>query len=90
MFAYEVLVNLCLIAFSLYKLLAGVKAANLPSVRRYTAAIILYILFKVFLGNYQLMVKGIVFLMAGLAFFAVNYMMTLKLKGVNTHETKSE
>lgn len=89
-FAYEVLVNLCLIAFSLYKLLAGVKAANLPSVRRYTAAIILYILFKVFLGNYQLMVKGIVFLMAGLAFFSVNYMMTLKLKGVNTHETKSE
>ena len=85
-FAYEVLVNLCLIAFSLYKLLRGIKSANLASVRRYTAAIILYIVLKVSLGNYQLLVKGIVFLIAGLAFLAVNYRMTLKLKGGNVHE----
>ncbi|MCH1951349.1 DUF2157 domain-containing protein [Enterocloster sp. OA13] len=84
--AYEILVNLCLIAFSLYKLLRGIKSANLASVRRYTAAIILYIVLKVSLGNYQLLVKGIVFLIAGLAFLAVNYRMTLKLKGGNVHE----
>ncbi|MCD8170142.1 MAG: DUF2157 domain-containing protein [Clostridiales bacterium] len=84
--AYEVLVNLCLIAFSLYKLLRGIKSANLVSVRRYTAAIILYIVLKVSLGNYQLLIKGIVFLIAGLAFLAVNYRMTLKLKGGNVHE----
>lgn len=84
--AYEILVNLCLIAFSLYKLLRGIKSANLVSVRRYTAAIILYIVLKVSLGNYQLLVKGIVFLIAGLAFLAVNYRMTLKLKGGNVHE----
>lgn len=84
--AYEILVNLCLIAFSLYKLLRGIKSANLVSVRRYTAAIILYIVLKVSLGNYQLLIKGIVFLIAGLAFLAVNYRMTLKLKGGNVHE----
>ena len=84
--AYEILVNLCLIAFSLYKLLRGINSANLASVRRYTAAIILYIVLKVSLGNYQLLVKGIVFLIAGLAFLAVNYRMTLKLKGGNVHE----
>lgn len=84
--AYEILVNLCLIAFSLYKLLRGIKSANLVSVRRYTAAIILYIVLKVSLGNYQLLVKGIVLLIAGLAFLAVNYRMTLKLKGGNVHE----
>lgn len=84
--AYEILVNLCLIAFSLYKLLRGIKSANLASVRRYTAAIILYIVLKVSLGNYQLLIKGIVFLIAGLAFLAVNYRMTLKLKGGNVHE----
>lgn len=84
--AYEILVNLCLIVFSLYKLLRGIKSANLVSVRRYTAAIILYIVLKVSLGNYQLLIKGIVFLIAGLAFLAVNYRMTLKLKGGNVHE----
>lgn len=84
--AYEILVNLFLIAFSLYKLLCGIKSASLASVRRYTAAIILYIVLKVSLGNYQLLVKGIVFLAAGLAFLAVNYRMTLKLKGGNVHE----
>ena len=90
LFAYEVLVNLCLIGFSLYKLLSGVKAASLASVRRYTAAIILYIVLKVFLGDYQLLVKGILFLTAGLSFLIVNYLMTLKLKGVDTHENTPE
>lgn len=84
--AYEILVNLFFIAFSLYKLLYGIKSASLASVRRYTAAIILYIVLRVSFGNYQLLVKGIVFLTAGLAFLAVNYRMTLKLKGGNVHE----
>ncbi|MFR2694069.1 MAG: hypothetical protein ACLTBV_29070 [Enterocloster bolteae] len=68
------------------KLLYGIKSASLASVRRYTAAIILYIVLRVSFGNYQLLVKGIVFLTAGLAFLAVNYRMTLKLKGGNVHE----
>ena len=38
--AYEILVNLFFIAFSLYKLLYGIKSASLASVRRYTDAII--------------------------------------------------
>ena len=84
--AYEILVKLFFIAFSLYKLLYGIKSASLASVRRYTAAIILYIVLRVSFGNYQLLVKGIVFLTAGLAFLAVNYRMTLKLKGGNVHE----
>lgn len=87
--AYEALVNICFIGFSLYKLLSGVKLANLSSVRRYTAALIMYIVLKVSFGDYQLLVKGIAFLMAGLAFLAVNYMMTLKLKGGSSHEGKS-
>ena len=86
LFAYEILVNLCFIAFSLYRLQRGVKLADLPSVRRYTGALILYIVVKVLLGDYQLVVKGIVFIIAGLAFLAVNYRMTRKLKGGNAHE----
>lgn len=86
---YEILVNLCFIAFSLYRLLCGVKMVYPASVRRYTAAIILYIVLKVWLGNYQLVVKGIVFLIAGLAFLTVNYRMSLKLKGAK-HEEISE
>lgn len=72
-FAYEVLVNLCFIAISLYRLLRGFRNPDLASVRRYTAAVILYIILKVSLGNYQLVVKGIVFLIAGLAFLMTNY-----------------
>lgn len=90
LFAYEVLVNLCFIAYSLYKLLYGVKLVNPASVRRYTAAIILYIVLKVSLGDYQLVVKGIVFLIAGLAFLGVNYMMAAKMKGGCTNEDTSE
>lgn len=101
MFAYEVLVNLSFIAISLYRLLRGFKQSNPASVRRYTAAVILYIIWKVSLGNYQLVVKGIVFLIAGLAFLMTNYRMSLSGgtaikknhgktdKGVNTHEDTS-
>lgn len=87
---YEVIVNLFLIAFSLYKLLCGIREANLPSVRRYTAAVILYIVLKVSFGNYQLLVKGIVFIIAGISFLIANYMMTKKLKGVKPHEKTPE
>lgn len=90
MFVCEVLVNLCFIAYSLYRLLCGVKLANPASVRRYTGALILYIVFKVFLGNYGFLVKGMVFLLAGLAFLTANYMMTAKLKGGNSREKTPE
>lgn len=89
MWAYDVLTNLCLIAFSIYKLLCGIKAADPASVRRYTAAIILYIVLKVWLGHYRLLVKGAVFIIAGLAFFTANYRLALtckERKEWNTHE----
>lgn len=88
--SYEVLVNFFFIAYSLYKLLYGFKLADLSSVRRYTAAIILYIVFKVCFGNYHLLVKGVVFLVAGLAFLIANYRMTIKMKGGNSHENVSD
>lgn len=89
-FPYEILVNLCFIAYSLYRLLCGVRQVNLPSVRRYTGALILYIVFKVFLGGYGLLTKGIVFVIAGLAFLGANYWMTLRLKGGDSREKASE
>lgn len=89
-FAWALLCNLGFIAYSLYRLMCGVRLVNLASVRRYTAALILYIVFKVSLGDYGLLVKGIVFLMAGLAFLGANYLMTAKLKGGNSCEKASE
>ncbi len=85
-FAFETVVNLCFIAYSLYRLMCGVKQANLSSVRRYTAALILYILLKVLFGSYALIVKGLVFLAAGIAFLAVNGWMSFRLKGGKSHE----
>ena len=89
-FPYEILVNLCFIAYSLYRLLCGVRQVNLPSVRRYTGALSLSIVFKVFLGGYGLLTKGIVFVIAGLAFLGANYWMTLRLKGGDSREKASE
>lgn len=91
LYAYELFVNICFIAYSLYRLLCGVKLASLSSIRRYTGALILYIVLKVSFGDYQLLVKGIVFLIAGLAFLAANYMMTFKFsQGGDTHENASK
>ena len=89
-FSCQSLVNLCFIAFSLYKLLCGVRLTDLASVRRYTAAIILYIILRVSLEGYGLLIKGIIFVIAGLAFLAVNYRITVKFKEVNTHEDPSK
>ena len=89
-YPYEILSGLCFIAYSLYRLLCGVRQVNLPSVRRYTGALILYIVFKVFLGGHGLLVKGIVFVIAGLAFLGTNYWMTVKLKGGDSREKTSE
>lgn len=87
---YELLVNTGLIAFSLSRLLTGGKLKNLPSVRRYTAAIVLYIVLKISSGDYPLLAKGVFFLIAGAAFLTVNYVMTSKLKGGKTDETMPE
>lgn len=89
-YLYELLINISLIAFSLSRLLAGEKQKNLPSVRRYTAAVVLYVVLKIGSGAYPLLVKGVFFLIAGAAFLAVNYIMTKKLKGGESDGTISE
>lgn len=87
---YEILVNTGLIAFSLFRLLTGGRQKNLSSVRRYTAAIVLYIVLKISSGEYPLLAKGVFFLIAGAVFLTVNYIMTSKLKGGKTDETIPE
>ncbi len=88
--SYELLVNTGLIAFSLIRLLIEGKQKNLSSVRRYTAAIVLYIVMKVSSGAYPLLTKGVFFLIAGIAFLAANYIMTRKLKGEISDDRTSE
>lgn len=91
--AGQAIITLCFTAFSLYRLLCGVKRMDLASVRRYTASVILCIILRVFLEGYGLLVKGVVFVIAGLAFLAVNYRMSLKLKElkeVKTYENSAE
>lgn len=87
---YEILVNISLVAFSLSRLLTGVKQKNLSSVRRYTAAIVLYIVLKICSGDYPLLAKGVFFLIAGTAFLTINYMMTAKRKGGEQDDSTSK
>lgn len=47
---------------------------------------ILYLLVKVLFGSYALIVNGIVFLAAGIAFLAVNGWMSFRLKGGKSNE----
>lgn len=89
-YLYEILVNIGLIAFSLSRLLTGGRQKNLSSVRRYTAAIVFYIVLKVSSGAYPLLAKGVFFLIAGAAFLAINYVMTMKIKGGESDDTISE
>lgn len=87
---YEILVNISLVAFSLSRLLTGVKQKNLSSVRRYTAAIVFYIVLKICSGDYPLLAKGVFFLIAGTAFLTINYMMTAKRKGGQQDDSTSK